>query len=112
MIISERIQDLVHKTETGIGPRILWTLVVLMILGGMTAWYDCWAYRGFSAPDPLDAAQVARNLADGHGYTTQVIQPFSLCLLQQKRHLESLAQLDLTKTGGFYPDLANAPVYP
>ena len=112
MIISERIQDLVHKTETGIGPRILWTLVVLLILGGMTAWYDGWAYRGFSAPDAMDAAQVARNLADGHGYTTQIIQPFSLSLLQQKRHLESLAQLNLTNTGGFYPDLANAPVYP
>ncbi len=112
MMISEQIQNLVHKTETGIVPRILWILVVVLAVGGMTAWYDVWSYRDFSAPDAMDAAQVARNLAGGHGYTTQNLQPFSLYLLQKKRHVEFLEQINLTRTGDFYPDLGNAPVYP
>ena len=112
MMISERIQSLIHKTETGIGLRILWTVAAILALGGMTAWYDVWAYRGFAAPEAMDTAQVARNLAEGHGYTTEDIQPFSLYLLQKKHHAEPLEQLNLTKTGGFYPDLTEAPVYP
>jgi hypothetical protein len=112
MMISERIQNLIHKTETGPGSRIVWTFAAILALFGSMAWYDVWSYRDFSAPDAMDAAQVARNLAGGHGYSTQFIQPFSLYLLQQKRHLAVLEQLDFTKNGGFYPDLANAPVYP
>jgi hypothetical protein len=112
MMISERIQFLIQRTESGPGLRILWTLAAILAVGGMTAWYDVWAYHGFTAPEAMDTAQVARNLAEGHGYATQVIQPFSLFLLQTKHHEQQLQQLNLTKTGGFYPDLANAPLYP
>jgi hypothetical protein len=112
MFISEKIQNLIRQTETGIGLRLIWTLVILLVLGALTAWYDVWAYRGFSAPDAMDSAQVARNLAEGHGYSTQFLQPFSLFLLQKKQHAATLSQLDFEKHNGFYPDLANAPIYP
>jgi Dolichyl-phosphate-mannose-protein mannosyltransferase len=112
MMISERIQNLILKTESGIGLRILWTLIAILAVGGSIAWYDVWAYRGFTAPEAMDAAQVARNLSQGHGYTTQFIQPFSLYLLEQKQHAAMLAQVDLMNNGGFYPDLNNAPLYP
>lgn len=111
-MISERIQSLVQKTESAGGLRVLWTAAAILAVGGMMAWYDVWAYRGFTAPEAMDAAQVARNLAEDHGYTTQSIRPFSLYLLQKKQHLGVLEELDLTKTGGYYPDLAIAPVYP
>jgi hypothetical protein len=112
MMISERIQSLILKTETGVGVRLLWTLAAVLALAAMTAWYDVWAYRGFSAPEAMEAAQVARNLDEGHGFSTQVIQPFDLYLLQNRYHAQALGQVDFLNNGGFYPDLADAPVYP
>jgi hypothetical protein len=112
MITADRIQNLILKTESGLGLRLLWTLAALLALGGTMAWYDVWSYRGFAAPEAMDSAQVARNLSEGHGYSTDFIQPFSLYLLQKKHRAALLAQVDLLQTGGHYPDLDNAPVYP
>jgi Dolichyl-phosphate-mannose-protein mannosyltransferase len=109
MMIAERIQNLIHKTETGPGSRIVWILVIVLALGGLTTWYDLWAYHGFSAPEAMDSAQVARNLAEGHGYSTQFVRPFSLYLMQQKHQAGTI---ESANASGFYPDLANAPVYP
>ena len=65
----------------------------------------------------MDAAQVARNLSEGKGFTTQFIRPFSLFLMQ--RHNGAQASLastnaapDLALLQSAAPDLANAPVYP
>jgi hypothetical protein len=112
MFISERIQNVIHKLESGFFARLVWTFVCILTAVGLMTWYDLWAYHGFSAPEAMDAAQVARNLSEGHGYSTQFIRPFSLYLLQKRYHAASLGQLDLTAGKGYYPDLANAPVYP
>ena len=66
----------------------------------------------------MDAAQVARNLAEGHGFTTEFIRPFSIYLLQKHNraaHPEAMLStntVDLAQMNGWHPDLANAPVYP
>jgi hypothetical protein len=115
---SERIQTVIHKLETGAGPRLLWSLVVALLVMGLGVLYDLYAYHGFSDPEAMDVAQVARNLEEGHGFTTEFIRPFSLYLVQ--KHNQAVTPDGATATNvadaarivGFHPDLANAPVYP
>ncbi len=61
----------------------------------------------------MDAAQVARNVAEGRGYTTDFIRPFNIYLLQKhNREIQATNAVDCAPTNGAQPDLANAPVYP
>ena len=111
-----RIADLIHKfivaTESGRGRRLLWLCASCLALAGLVLWYDVWAYHGFSAPEAMDSAQLARNIADGHGFTTQCIVPLRLYLLQSQARARGQNQPAAIGQGGFYTELATAPVYP
>jgi hypothetical protein len=79
--------------------------------------YDLRAYRNLSTQEAMDGAQLARNLAQGHGYTTLFVRPLSLYLVQN-RHQQAnedaagARRTDLAQLKGDHPDLANPPVYP
>ena len=66
----------------------------------------------------MDSAQLARNIAEGKGYTTLFIRPFSLYLVQSHNEAKYAAapattNLDLAQIKyNPHPDLANPPVYP
>jgi hypothetical protein len=65
----------------------------------------------------MDSAQLARNLAQGKGYTTQFIRPFSLYLFSRRyQATHGVPALgsnpDQTQIRTNHPDIANAPVYP
>ena len=111
------LQSLVFKFETmwnGRGWRIgLGGLFVLLLGVG----YNWRAFHNLNNAEAMDAAQLGRNLAQGRGYTTQFIRPFSIYLIQernQSRTGKSTAALaaDPAQLRGPHPDLANPPVYP
>ena len=116
------IQDLVYKFETlrsGRGWRIgLGGLLAVILVAG----YNGRAFHNLSNPEAMDAAQVGRNLAEGRGYTTQFIRPFSIYLIKKRNQAKyenpsaevatDPAQLKGTHPEGPHPDLANPPVYP
>src|SRR5271156_6626482 len=83
MRIAEQIQSIVHKLEVGTGPRVFRVASLVMIVLALAVLYDLRAYRNFSTVEAMDTAQVARNLAEGRGYTTLSIRPFSLYLVQK-----------------------------
>lgn len=65
----------------------------------------------------MDAAQLARNISQGKGYTTLFVRPFSIYLVKKhyvsKHGLPPIGQsADTARLSGDHPDLANAPVYP
>jgi hypothetical protein len=117
-MIAERIQAFIHKLEVDSGARRLNYLALMLAVVGLAVWYDTHAYRNFSSPEAMDAAQVARNLTEGRGFTTEFIRPFSLYLMQKHNraaHPEaafSTNAVDFAQVKGWHPDLANAPVYP
>ena len=79
--------------------------------------YNLRAYRNFATPEAMDSAQLARNIAEGKGYTTLFIRPFSLYLVQshnQAKAADALASAgtDFAQIKTPHPDLANPPVYP
>src|SRR5439155_2226492 len=64
----------------------------------------------------MDAAQLARNLSEGKGFTTEFIRPLSLSLLAKKKlndeQNEKPSPTNSVAAALRHPDLANAPVYP
>lgn len=118
MIIQERLQAAIHQLEVGFGGRIIRWLLIGLVPLAMTVLYDTRAYHNFNSPEAMDAAQLARNLSEGRGYTTEFIRPFSLYLMQKHHralHPEELTSTNFIDAAQIYtahPDLANAPLYP
>ncbi len=111
------LQDLIHKFEVGGGVRYVRIGAATLVLLVLTLGYDLRAFKNMSAPEAMDAAQVGRNLAQGKGFSTLFIRPFSMFLV--KRHnLQAHGPVDLAKNPDLaqvrtdHPDLANPPVYP
>ena len=116
------IQDLVYKFETlriGRWVRIgLGGLLTVMLVVG----YNWRAFHNLNNAEAMDAAQLGRNLAEGRGFTTQFIRPFSIYLVKKRNQAKygntsaevtaDPAQLKGTHPEGRHPDLANPPVYP
>src|SRR5689334_21178668 len=100
------LQDTIHKWTAGGASRGLSLAVVLLSMVALALWYDLAAFKNLSAIEGFDSAQLARNIADGRGYTTDFIRPFSMHLLRQHRadHDPLIRER--------HPDLANAPLYP
>jgi len=117
-MMHERIQGWVYALEVGAVSRWLKYLPVALVVVGLTVLYDVRAYHGFMSPEAMDAAQVARNLAEGRGYTTDFIRPFSVYLVQKQNRAADAGEIQTTNAPGFaqldgtHPDLANAPAYP
>ena len=117
MPLAELIQRLIHMLEVGAGSRYLKIFVLAVAVVGLGFRYDLYVFRNLAAPEAMDAAQLARNISEGKGYTTSFIRPFSLYLVQQHNEpknpvLLTNATPDLAHIKTAHPDLANPPVYP
>jgi hypothetical protein len=110
-------QDLIHRFELATGHRYFRRILVLLALAAVALVYNSRAFRNMSTQEAMDSAQLARNLAEGRGYTTRFIRPFSTYLVK-KRSIEKHGQpapgkpVDLALVRTNHPDIANAPVYP
>ncbi len=115
---SEQIQKIIYALEVGAVSRWLKFLPLAVAVIGLAVLYDLSAYRSFNSVEAMDAAQVARNLSEGKGLTTDFIRPFSVYLVQKHNHelhpgeLQLTNAVDFAQLNGAHPDLANAPVYP
>jgi hypothetical protein len=116
MPLTELIQMLIHKLEVGAGSRYLRIVALVLAVVALAFLYDIRAYRNLAAPEAMDTAQLARNISEGKGYTTQFIRPFSLYLVQNHNATKASPSKntapDFTRVQVAHPDLANAPVYP
>jgi 4-amino-4-deoxy-L-arabinose transferase-like glycosyltransferase len=101
-----RAQEFIHSLESGWAGRVLKGLTLFLALLALATLHNLAHFRHFSSPEAMDHAQLARNLAEGRGYTTQFIRPFSVWLIERHRGANA-AVLDAP-----HPDLANAPAYP
>jgi hypothetical protein len=117
MVFQEFIQAAIHKMEVGGGARILRAVALSAAVLTMAVLYDSCAYRNFSTPEAMDSAQLARNIAEGKGYTTLFIRPFSLYLVQfhnegKRGAAPANSDADFAQIRTAHPDIANPPVYP
>ncbi|MGO9588339.1 MAG: ArnT family glycosyltransferase [Limisphaerales bacterium] len=118
MPLRELIQKLIHMSEVGAGSRYLRFLVLGLAVVGLALVYNLRAYRNLATQEAMDSAQLARNFAEGKGYTTLFIRPFSLYLVQSHNEAKHAAAPAATNSDfaqikfNPHPDLANPPVYP
>jgi 4-amino-4-deoxy-L-arabinose transferase-like glycosyltransferase len=111
------LQDWIHKLEEGVWARYVKIAAFCVAILFLVLTYDLRAYRNFATPEAMDSAQLARNLAEGKGYTTLFVRPFSLYLVQshnQAQAADALASAgtDFAEIKTAHPDIANPPVYP
>jgi hypothetical protein len=113
---AERIQKLIHSLDTGALPRYLRIITLGLAVLALAVLHDFRAYRNLDTPEAMDAAQLARNISEGKGYTTLFIRPLSVYLVQKRNQAKSGGQADasadLARLKTMHPDLANPPVYP
>jgi hypothetical protein len=111
------LQDWIHKLEEGAGARYLKIIAFCVAILFLILVYNLCAYRNLATPEAMDSAQLARNLAEGKGYTTLFIRPFSLYLVQEHNQTTPADTLagagtDFARIKAAHPVLANPPVYP
>jgi len=119
--MSVPVQELIHKWELGAGKRVLKLMVGVVAMVALAIFYDLKAFRNLSTQEGLDAAQLARNISQGRGYTTDFIRPLSIYLLGRNvvaqtapaaGDADSTNRIALPQLAGPHPDVANAPLYP
>ena len=111
------VQKLIHTIELGAGVKFVRATVTGLVLALLLVGYNWRAFKNLATLEAMDSAQLARNIAEGKGYTTSFIRPFSLFLVRRaseknltlQENKASSIQAKVTET---HPDLANPPVYP
>ena len=116
LLTHERIQALIHFLESNFFNRVMKALLFALGLIVLVGVYDRKCLKNFNTEEAMDSAQLGRNIAEGRGYTTSFIRPFSIFLLQRKAQASggTIAGIGpgATRMNNNHPDLANPPVYP
>src|SRR6185503_15710566 len=115
-----RLQEWIYQIEkVQQAPVVRYARLPSLGLALISLWvgYNLRCYRNMAAPEAMDAAQVARNLSEGRGFSTQFIRPVSIHFVTQRNEARFGpapigADADYARLKGNHPDLANAPLYP
>jgi hypothetical protein len=125
MASEVKAQELVHTLEHGSGRR--WVVLLLIIafalfqsvahvlinpmnrLGGHAA-----LFVGLTHPKGIEQAVIAREIARGHGFSTKVIKPAAIALMEKNKGSDGFSSLLKPDgpTGGAIPDIYHAPLNP
>lgn len=111
------LQELIHKLEVGPWLRYVRFSLPCLALVLLGVGYNWRSFRNMGTQEAMDAAQVARNVSEGKGYTTLFVRPLSIHLVkkrsEEKTGVAPVGQsVDQAQLKTMHPDLANAPVYP
>lgn len=111
------LQDVIHKFEEGPWIRYLRIGLSVLAVVALLVGYNWRSFRNFGSQEAMDSAQVARQLAEGKGYTTLFVRPLSLHLVKSHNQSRLAAgaavdATDLVQIKERHPDLANPPLYP
>ncbi len=97
------VQTFVHKIEEGGWAKWMRTAVLMAFVAFVL---NLWlvrdnGFKGLTAQQAMDQAQVSRELAQGHGFSTRVIRPAALWQFRQNQ-----GEFNVVRT----PDTYNAPL--
>lgn len=110
------LQESIHKLEVGGGMRYLKIALVVLGVLGIIAWYNIQSFKDMGTQEAMDSAQLARSIAQGKGYTTLFVRPFSMFLFKRENEMAPGAVdkrlPELTRIKDRHPDISNPPVYP
>ncbi len=79
-----KLQEFLHGMEMGALGRGLRLTVAVVAMAAMAVFYNLAAFKNLATQEGMDAAQLARNIAEGKGYTTQFVRPLSIHFVRQR----------------------------
>src|SRR5688500_5050796 len=100
------LQEWIHALEEGKGALWIKRAFIVLAIAGLAVVYNLREFKNFSNPEAMDSAQLARQIAEGKGYSTRFSRPLSIKLIQNKQGEQS------KPLSGLHPDLINAPMFP
>ena len=101
----KQVQEIVNILD-GEGAARFWRrLLMVLTVVCFVGFYDVREYHNFSAPEAMDAAQLARNIADGKGYVTDNIRITAAMMVAERNGGDYCLK-------GNQPDIVNPPLYP
>src|SRR5207248_1467598 len=110
------LQESIHKLEVAGGTRYVKIGLAILGIVAVVGLYNIQSFKNMGTQEAMDSAQLARNIAQGKGYTTLFVRPFSMYLFKRHNELapnavdKRLAELSAIKD--LHPDISNPPVYP
>lgn len=103
------LQDIIHKFEVGDGQRYVPIGAGILLFIAVLSIYNLREATGFASVEAMDTGQLAHNISQGEGFTTNFIRPINLGIYK-KQHPNELD--DPMRLKGAHPDLRHAPLYP
>ncbi len=103
------IQEIIHRFEVGEGRRYIPIGTGLLLFIAILAIYNLRESTGYASIEAMDVGQIARNIEQGEGFTTNFIRPLSLAMIGEQNKTEID---DPMRIKGLHPDISNAPLYP
>ncbi|MBA4386665.1 MAG: hypothetical protein C0404_01720 [Verrucomicrobia bacterium] len=100
---ESRFRMWIASLDQGLGQLILRAFIYFCVLAGIFGVYAWTQFRGLRDPAAMEYSQLARNLAQGRGFTTQCIRPLDMWYLESAGKKYDVAA---------FPDIRNAPAYP
>ncbi len=113
-----RIQEWIYQLEEGKFGKFLQIAVIVAALTALAVIFHVKQYSNISHPAAMDMAQVARNLSEGQGFTTDNIRPLAVHVID--RHAISkndgepltLSERPRQLMEDRFPDLSHPPLFP
>lgn len=109
MDIQWGIQDFINSLEEGKGRTLVRSFLFATLLCALYALYAHAQFRGLSNPQAMDYAQLGRNLAEGHGFTTQSIRPIDPWFLSSHHKPQPTDRQPELRSPPLFPALLAAP---
>jgi hypothetical protein len=75
MPLEDRLQSLAVSLEQGLGRVVLQGILFVALVGAVFSAYALTQFRGLRDGEAMECAQLARNLAQGRGFTTGCVRP-------------------------------------
>jgi len=110
------LQESIHKLEVAGGIRYFKIGLAVLAIISVIVLYNIQSFKNMATQEAMDSAQLARNIAQGKGYTTHFVRPLSMYLFKRQNEMAPNAVdkrlAELTEIKNAHPDISNPPVYP
>lgn len=101
-----RLQELIHSLEAGVLGRVVRLAALFLSVVTMAVLFDVREFQNFRTEEAMDVSQLARNIAEGRGFTTRYVRPLSMgALMRHNADRDPMLK-------GEHPDIVNPPLYP
>ena len=97
------VQAFIHAIEQGRWAGAMRLILLCVAVLAVALAYLGWNFSGFSFPESMDQAQVAREISRGHGFSTRLIRPLAIWQIEKSTG---------APPKGNFPDTFNAPLPP